>query len=80
MIPHDQDLPGQNWTRSWSTYVDISLIAGSAGHTRVLTVWAPVPDVEKDWDIQAKLQWKRMSRPDWNKTLTVQFNEARCPA
>jgi hypothetical protein len=80
MIPHGQNLAGQNWTRSWTTFKDISLIGGSAGHSRVLFVLTPVPDVEKDWDLQVKLQWKRMSRLDWNKTLTIQFNEARCPA
>jgi hypothetical protein len=80
MIPHGQNLPGQNWTRSWTTVVDVSLIAGAAGHRRLVTVWTPVPDTEKDWDLQVKLQWKRMSRVDWNKSLTIHFDEARCPA
>jgi hypothetical protein len=29
--------------------------------------------------LQVKLQWKRMSRVDWNKTLTIQFHENTCP-
>ena len=56
-----------------------SLIAGSQGHRLLMMTWALVPDTEKDWDLQVKLQWKRMSRVDWNKTLTIRFNEAACP-
>jgi len=79
MIPHGQDSALQNWPRTWSTQLSPSLIAGAQGHRLVLTTWARVPDTEKDWDLQVKLQWKRMSRVDWNKTLTIRFNEAACP-
>ncbi len=79
MIPHGQDSALQNWPRKWSTNLSASLIAGSQGHRLLMTTWALVPDTEKDWDLQVKLQWKRMSRVDWNKTLTIRFNEAACP-
>jgi hypothetical protein len=79
MIPRGQDSALQNWPRKWSTNLSASLIAGSQGHRLLMTTWARVPDTEKDWDLQVKLQWKRMSRVDWNKTLTIHFNEAACP-
>lgn len=79
MIPHGQDSALQNWPRKWSTQLSASLIAGAQGHRLLLTTFALVPDTEKDWDLQVKLQWKRMSRIDWNKTLTIRFNEAACP-
>ena len=79
MIPHGQDSALQNLPRKWSTNLSASLIAGSQGHRLLMTTWALVPDTEKDWDLQVKLQWKRMSRVDWNKTLTIRFNEAGCP-
>lgn len=80
LIPHGQTLPGQNWPRTWSTTVSPSIIGGgpTTWHKLILTSTAKVPDLEKDWDLQIKMQWKRDSRPDWNKTLVLKHFQQRC--
>ena len=35
---------------------------------------------DHDWSLQIKMQWKRLSRVDWNKTLTIHFDKDRCTA
>ena len=36
LIPHGQNLPGQNWTRTWSTTISPSVIGGATGHRLIL--------------------------------------------
>jgi hypothetical protein len=79
MIPHGQNLAVQNFTRPWATQVGPWIGGGTASHNQSMTTWALVPDIEKDWDLQVKLQWKRDLARDWNTTLKIQFNEAACP-
>jgi hypothetical protein len=80
LIPHGATLPGQNWTRSYSTTLSPSLTDSATGHRLFLTTTAKARvDLQYDWDLQVKLQWKRLSRPDWNTTLVVKYDESRCP-
>jgi hypothetical protein len=80
MIPHGQNAPGQNFFRSWSTNASASLVGGTTGHSLLMTTWAKIPDTEKDWDLQVKLQWKRGGVRDWNTSLTIHFDETACPS
>ena len=81
MIPHGQDTPLQNFTRPWTTVTNPSFIAaGTGGHRYIMTASAPVPDLQKDWDLQVKMTWNRLGRLDWNKSLTIRFEEDACPA
>lgn len=69
---------GINISRPWTNYTQKVSLNGA--HTLQLTVFAPVPDVEKDWSLQIHVTWDRMTRLDWHTSLTVkQFNTAKCP-
>jgi hypothetical protein len=84
IIVHGATLPGQSWWRKWSTTISPSIIGGAQGgataHKMTLTTLTRLPSTEHDWDLQIKMQWKRLSRVDWNKTLTIHFGADRCPA
>ena len=80
MIPHGQDTPLQNYTRPWTTTYSASFItAGTVSHRYTMTAAAPVPDLQKDWDLQVKMTWNRLGRIDWNTSLTIGFEEYACP-
>jgi hypothetical protein len=80
MIPHGQDTPLQNFARPWTTVTSPSfIVAGTAGHRYTMTAAAPVPDLQKDWDLQVKMTWNRLGRIDWNTSLTIRFEEDACP-
>jgi hypothetical protein len=69
---------GINISRPWTNYTQKVSLTGA--HTLLLTVFAPVPDVAKDWSLQIHVTWDRMTRLDWHTSLTVkQFNTAKCP-
>ena len=84
IIVHGATLPGQSWWRKWSTTISPSIIGGAQGgataHKLTLTTLTRLPSTDHDWDLQIKMQWKRLSRVDWNKTLTIHFDKDRCPA
>jgi hypothetical protein len=78
LVPHGASLPGQNTFRSWTTLKQN--LAGLSPHRYTMTVAPPVPDTEKDWDLQVQLKWDKYRRLDWNTNLkAVRFDETGCP-
>jgi hypothetical protein len=52
----------------------------TGAHTNLMTVYAPVPDDIKDWNLQIHVTWDRQSHLDWENQLTVKnFNTTTCP-
>jgi hypothetical protein len=69
---------GLDVTRPWKTFTQRLTLTGT--HDLVMTVYAPVPDTLKDWNLQIRVTWDRMSRLDWHNQLTVKnFSTATCP-
>lgn len=69
---------GLNVTRSWTNARRGLTLVGP--HKALMTVYAPVPDDLKDWDLQIHVTWDRQSHLDWENQLTVKkFNTTTCP-
>jgi hypothetical protein len=70
---------GLNISRPWTNFSQKLTLTGA--HKLLMTVYAPIPDLEKGWNLQIHVTWDRMSSRDWHNQLTVKnFNTARCPA
>lgn len=68
---------GIYWNRNWKSF---TLNTRSLdGYNRM---WMRVPtyfeDADYDWNLQVKIQWRRIGRIDWKVKFKSRFNEGFC--